>query len=123
VSEGGEVRVWMNALPAAALLALARGWHRHWPDPGHWRWIALLAIACLFFVGTASTAVDRVALYFSPLQVYVWSRFPLLFRDRAIRTGIVAGICVCYAAVMWVWLNLAIHAHWWIPYRNILLPE
>jgi len=122
VAEGGPIRAWMNALPAAIMLAMNRRWTRRWPDPGHWRWLAWLAIGCVFLVGMASSAVDRVALYLLPLQIYVWSRIPLLFADRATRTAVVLGICLVYAAVLWVWLNFAINAPDWLPYKNILLP-
>lgn len=121
-SGGGVLRVWMNALPAAVMLAMSSRWTKRWPDPGHWRWLAWSAIGCVFLVGTASTAVDRVGLYLSPLQLYVWSRFPLLFADRAIRSGVVLGLCLGYATVLWVWLNFAVNAFVFLPYRNILLP-
>lgn len=120
VSEGAGVRVWMNALPAALMLLMARRWNRRWPDPGYWRYIALASIGCVFLVGAASTAVDRVALYLTPIQVYVWCRFPLLFRTPSDRTAVVLGICGVYGAVLWVWLNFAVHAFAWLPYRSIL---
>jgi len=77
----------------------------------------VLAVA---LVGFASTAVDRIALYFIPIQVVVFARLPLLLRHR-IRPGTVAiGIVLGYAAVLYVWLNYATHARYWLPYQNML---
>jgi hypothetical protein len=120
VSEGATIRVWMNALPAILLIALARRRRDVWSDPGFWRYVAWGAIICIPLVGLASTAIDRVALYLTPLQVFVWSRVPLLFRDSAERTSVVIGLSVVYAAILWIWLNYAAHAYAWIPYRNLL---
>jgi uncharacterized membrane protein len=119
-SEGAAIRVWMNAVPAALMLLMTRKWQRRWPDPGHWRYIAWVSIAAVFIVGLSSTAVDRAALYMTPVQVYVWSRFPLLFKDSAQRAAVAIGICLMYAAVLGVWLTMAIHAGYWLPYRNII---
>jgi hypothetical protein len=119
-SEGGAVRVWMNAVPAMLMLLCGRVWQRRWPDPGHWRYIAWGSIACIFLVGLASTAVDRAALYLAPLQVYVWCRVPLLFRDRPQRTAVAIAIGITYAMVLGVWLTFGIHAQYWLPYRNVL---
>ena len=52
-----------------------------------------MSIAALLLVGSASTAVDRLALYLAPIQVYVWTRFPLFFRDSATRAAVLLAIC------------------------------
>jgi hypothetical protein len=110
----------MNAAPAAFMLVTSRAWERRWPDPGHWRFVAWTSIILIFAVSYASTAVDRMALYLAPIQLYVWGRVPLLFRDSAARSAIAVSISATYAAVLWVWLNLGVHAQYWLPYRNVL---
>jgi hypothetical protein len=119
-SEGALVRVVMNLLPAAILL-FTPGWRRRFPEIGHWRYIAIASIAAVFLVPFASTAVDRIALYLAPIQVYVWCRFPLLFADRALRTAVVLSISAVYAAVLWVWLVLGNFSAYWLPYKTVLL--
>ncbi|MDQ3039673.1 MAG: EpsG family protein, partial [Pseudomonadota bacterium] len=116
-SEGGLVRVVMNAVPALLLLVFR---HRLVPDPGErrlWCWIAVFALACVPLVGLASTAVDRVALYLIPLQLFVFSRMPRLAATTQTRTPVVLGIVAYYAAVQYVWLNYATHAPYWTPYQ------
>jgi hypothetical protein len=116
-SEGALVRVIMNVLPAAILL-LTPGWKRRFPEPGHWRFVALASVAMVFLVGIASTAVDRIALYLAPIQVYVWCRYPMLYADRATRTAVALAICAVYGAVLWVWLNLGNFSAFWLPYKT-----
>ncbi|MGQ4659022.1 EpsG family protein [Lysobacter sp. F6437] len=116
-SSGGAIRVAMNALPAGLLLLFRR---RLVPDPQErklWLWIAVFALLCLPLVGISSTAVDRVALYLIPLQLYVFARLPRLTRTTQARTPLVLGIVGFYAAVQYVWLNFATHAQYWVPYQ------
>ena len=116
-SDGGAIRVAMNALPAVLLLAFRK---RLIPEPGEralWLWLAVFALVCVPLVGLASTAVDRVALYLIPLQLYVFSRLPRLATTTQTRTPLVLGIVGYYVAVQFVWLNYATHAQYWVPYR------
>ncbi len=41
-----------------------------------WLWMAVFALACVPLVIISSTAVDRVALYFIPLQLFLFTRLP-----------------------------------------------
>lgn len=116
-SSGGAIRVAMNAVPAALLIVFRK---RLVPEPGErrlWLWIAVFAMLCVPLVAIASTAVDRVALYLIPLQLYVFSRLPRLATTIRARTAVVLGILGYYAAVQFVWLNFATHAPYWVPYQ------
>ena len=116
-SQGGLIRVAMNVFPAVLLFIFRR---RLVPDPQErklWLWIACFTLACVPFVFLASTAVDRVALYLIPLQLFVFARLPGLARTTRTRTAVVVSILVYYAAVQYVWLNYATHAQDWTPYQ------
>ena len=83
-----------------------------------WTWMALLALLCVPLVSLASTAVDRVALYLIPLQLYVFARLPLLAGHNVrMRTALVLAVVGYYAVVQYVWLNHATHARYWLPYQ------
>lgn len=116
-SQGGAIRVAMNAVPALILVF----WRKQlMPDPKEralWLWIAVFALTCVPLVSIASTAVDRVALYFIPLQLFVFSRLPRLASTTQARTPLVLSIVAYYAAVQYVWLNHATHAQYWLPYQ------
>lgn len=121
-SQGGAVRVAMNAVPAALLIVYRRKLAPDLTERRLWLWIALLALACIPLISLASTAVDRVALYLIPLQLFVFARLPRLARRQDLRTVLVVAIIVYYAAVQYVWLNYAVHAHYWVPYHFMPLP-
>jgi len=117
LAKGALIRVWMNVVPASILILLRA---RLVPDVQErklWLWMAVLALICLPFVGKASSAVDRVALYILPIQLFVFSRIPRLASTAFVRTGLVLGVIGYYAAVQFVWLNYGVHARFWLPYQ------
>src|SRR5690606_39272455 len=100
---GAVVRVLMNAV-AAVLLLIFR--HRMFPAEAArklWTWMAILALACIPLLAVSLTAVDRIALYFIPLQLVVFSQLPRIARSVKSRTAIVVGIVGYYGAVQFVW--------------------
>lgn len=119
-SQGARIRVAMNLVPSLLLLWFWRTWKGWFPDYWFWFWIAAGSVLSVLLVDFATTAVDRIALFFLPIQLVVFSRLPLFWERRVdprlVRVGIVTG----YAAVLFVWLNYAAHAFAWIPYRNLL---
>lgn len=117
-SQGAAIRVVMNAIPALVFLLFRKRLVSDPQERGMWTWLALLAIAfiVLLAVSPSSTAVDRVALYFIPLQLFVLSRLPGLMTRHHARASVF--IVVLYSAlVQFVWLNFAAHAEYWVPYR------
>jgi hypothetical protein len=117
VSEGGPIRVAMNALPAVLLLLFKKKLAPDDDERRLWVWMAVFALACIPLVSLASTAVDRVALYFMPIQLYVFSRVHRLFGARLFKTVAVVGVVLGYGLIQWVWLNFATHAFAWLPYQ------
>ena len=62
----------------------------------------------------STTVIDRLSLYLIPLQLAVLPRLAFLVKQRNFGRFLVG----CYAAlVMFVWLNFAVHAKFWLPYR------
>lgn len=116
-SDGGLIRVLMNVVPALLLLLFRKRLAPDRQERKLWVWIALFALACLPLVSLASTAVDRVALYLIPIQLFVFARVPRLARSVQVRTPLVLGVVGYYAAVLFVWLNYATHSRYWLPYQ------
>jgi len=115
-SEGGAIRVAMNALPAILFLVFRNRFRMGEEQKRLWFWISVLCLLCVPLVLQAPTAVDRVALYFMPIQLVVLSHFAFLFRRNQqpyLRLGILFG----YGLVLFVWLNYAVHSSYWLPYR------
>jgi len=117
-SEGAAVRVAMNAVPGVIFLCFRRRFEMLESERNFWTW---MSIGSLVFVGwlavsPSSTAVDRMALYWIPLQLFVLSRLPDAVgkpNSRAMQFWIVA---YC-GAVQFVWLVFASHAMYWVPYQ------
>ena len=116
-SEGGLVRVLMNVVPAFILFVFRKELVSDPQERRLWLWIAVFAVVCLPLVGLASTAVDRVALYLIPLQLFVFARVPTLASTIQVRTILVVSVVAYYALVQFVWLNFATHAYGWVPYQ------
>ena len=80
-------------------------------------WSALLFIV-LLMVSPSSTAVDRVALYWIPLQLFVLSRLPDALGKKDCKNAVWVYAVVAYsAAVHFVWLFYADTAFAWEPYQ------
>jgi hypothetical protein len=116
-SQGAYIRVVMNAIPAAIFLLWRRQFSLRASDEKLWTWIAVFSLIMVPLVSQASTAVDRMSLYFIPIQLFVFSRLPLLSRSLDTQAMITGGIAVYYGAVMFVWLVYATHARYWVPYQ------
>ena len=119
-SSGAAIRVAMNALPASLFLLLRKRFQLATAQRTFWSWMALgaLAFVLLLFVSPSSTAVDRVALYWIPLQMLVWSRLPdAMGRPGARNAGWVYAVVAYSAAVQFVWLLFATHSMYWLPYQ------
>lgn len=120
-SQGAKIRVIMNLIPSLLLLMYRKEWKKSYMDYQFWFWIAIGSIISMFLVSFASTAVDRVSLYFIPIQLAVFSRLPYLLRKQIKPSVSKVMIVLYYALVLFVWLVFATHSKYWIPYQNYLL--
>jgi hypothetical protein len=119
-SQGAGIRLAMNLPPAILFLALAQRFTRDPIERRVWRIFSAIAVVSFiawFFVAT-STALDRMALYVIPLQLFVLSRLPAVFASPGRSSGLLVFAAVLYSAlVLFVWLNFADNAPAWMPYR------
>jgi len=107
-------------VPGVLLLLYAKYWKRLFPAYSMRFWISIAALAAIILVDFATTAVDRVSLYLTPLQVAVFARLPIVMRNQFAPQVVRLGIITEHAMVLFVWLNYAIHALYWLPYRSLL---
>jgi hypothetical protein len=119
-SSGAAIRISMNALPGVLFLLFRKRFHLSLEQRSFWTWMAWssLLFVVLLKVSPSSTAVDRVALYWIPLQLFVLSRLPNAFgqRDGKSTLWVYAVIAYCIA-VHFVWLFYADTAFAWLPYQ------
>jgi hypothetical protein len=119
-SSGAAIRIAMNALPAVIFLIFRRRFLLHPAQRTFWTWMAIgaLAFVVLLYISPSSTAVDRVALYWIPLQLFVWSRLPdAMGRPGQANAVWVYAVLGYSASVHFVWLFFATHSVLWLPYK------
>ena len=119
-SSGAAIRIAMNALPAAIFLMFRKRFVLNSAQKSFWSWMSMgaLAFIVLLAISPSSTAVDRLALYWIPLQLFVWSRLPQAMGLRASTQRQWFAVILAYAfAVQFVWLIYADHSYAWLPYQ------
>jgi hypothetical protein len=115
-SQGAAIRIALNFIPAVLFLIRQREFEF---DDQERKVYRLFSYAALLFpvaliLSPSSTAIDRLALYILPLQVVVLSRVPAAYRLPGFGTILV----VAYSAIiLFVWLTVAKHAEYWLPYQ------
>lgn len=123
-SQGGLIRVLMNAVPAVLFMLLHKRLALTHAQDRLWWWMSVFALVCVPLVVASSTATDRVALYLIPLQLFVFSRLHLLGTKPNVRAFIVVSVLGYYATVQAVWLIFASHSFAWLPYQMLwFLPD
>ena len=120
-SEGAAIRVAMNALPAIVFLAEAKPLRaRADRNEKLWTYMSLISLGAVaaLVLTPSSTAVDRLALYGIPIQLFVWSRLPdVIGRGRS---AIIVFGCVIYSSVvLMTWLLFATHSRSGYPISSI----
>ena len=119
-SSGALVRILMNALPASLFLIFRKRFKLSHNMKSFWSWMSITALFLLFvlFISPSSTAVDRIALYWIPLQLFVFSRLPeALGKSLIIQFQYLFLIFIYSLSILYVWLFHAQYSKFWIPYR------
>ena len=123
-SEGALVRVSMLLLPSLIFLIWPHRFNLNSFQKQLWIWFARISILLfvMLFVTSASTAIDRLALYFLPIQMIIFSYMPEIFYKKGeLNHLIVLAIIGYYSVVLFVWLNFATFSIYWKPYSNYFL--
>jgi len=122
-SQGALIRVLMNIMPSLIYLIWPHRFKLQDTEHGVWKIMAYISIGLLLMLiifPDISTAIDRVALYMLPIQLVIFSHLPEIFGNtKAISKIITFLILFYYSIVLFIWLNFAIHAGGWLPYRNL----
>ncbi|HUP87710.1 MAG TPA: EpsG family protein, partial [Longimicrobiales bacterium] len=118
-SQGAGVRVAMTLLPTVCFFLMHRRMGFDAREVALWRTMAFagIAVGISLALVPSSTAVDRLNLYLIPFQSVVLSRLPLTQLDRRSELVIRAAVIAYSACVLFVWLNYAVNARLWLPYR------
>lgn len=121
-SSGALIRLLMNAVPAILFIVYRKRFPGSDWSRALWMLFSLLSLVMVVAVTLTSstTIIDRVGLYFIPIQLYVFGNLAyamnMTARGRFTVTALTVGY---YTAILFVWLNFATHAGFWVPYRFI----
>jgi hypothetical protein len=118
-SGGAGIRIAMNAVPAVLFLLFRKRTKMEDIERKTWRWCCWISIILIPLTPFMSTVVDRVALYLLPIQMVVFSQMPYFSRNSSTRSLIITIIVLGYLAVLLVWLNYALYAPAWVPYKAV----
>lgn len=119
-SQGALIRVVMCLFPSLLFIFLRERFDMGMKERQLWSWFSLASIIAflLVFLTSASTAIDRVALYLLPIQLVVFSHLPEILGTRSKSNyHWVLYICLYYSLVQFVWLFFATHRIYWLPYQ------
>lgn len=119
-SSGAAIRIMMNVFPATLFLLFSDRFLLSAEQKRFWVGMALsaLMLVALLYASPSSTAVDRLGLYWIPLQIFVLSRLPVaLGRYRDSKNIWITFVSGYSAAALFVWLMFADHAYAWLPYQ------
>jgi hypothetical protein len=118
-SGGAVIRVAMNAVAAAIFLAMRKSLGLQPLQLKIWTWISIIALLFIpaFVLSPSSTAVDRLALYFMPIQLLVFSHLPSAVRQWNLRRVAILFLVIGYALTMFVWFKYSQYNYAWLPYK------
>jgi len=119
-SSGAVIRVAMNMVPAVLFLIYQKRFQLTREQLSIWKWVALSALLLILAlnVSPSSTAIDRLALYWIPLQLFVLSHLPNILGRRNGKNALWVCFVVAFSAlILFVWLFFAIHSRYWLPYQ------
>jgi hypothetical protein len=124
-SQGAGIRIAMNVVAGGLFLLLRKRLMLNDYQRTYWMLNAGLTFASVVALVnlSASSGVDRLALFLIPLQMVTLSRLPqALSGSLKPLPSVVFGIVAYSFAVQFVWLNFATNAQSWLPYRTVLVP-
>ena len=121
-SDGAEIRLALNCLPAALFLLFNSRFHITPYLRRIWKWWAIFVLSLIPVMIIASeysstAIVDRFNLYLTPIQIFVCAHLPLLFKGKNQRILVITIILTLYATVMYYFFAYSKYAFYYFPYK------
>lgn len=80
--------------------------------------LSVLTLAMSLFIFKYSSAVDRILIYFYPLQLFVLSRLHTIFSDNHHRVLYNILIIFIYLCLLLIWAHFGKFSNHWIPFNS-----
>ena len=81
---------------------------------------SIILILLFFLSFYASTFADRIAIYFFPFYLFIFSNLAFIFQKK-FRNIINFSILLLFNAYLIFWFNFGQFSHVWTPYKNIVI--
>ena len=120
-SGGALIRVFMGFVSAIIFFAFRGKFKEKFYDEKLWLIFSVISVVLFPASYFYTTFIDRITIFFLPLQLVVLSRIPILIQSKFNREIFILGVLVVYSSALFVWLNFGNHSNEWLPYQNILL--
>lgn len=121
VSGGAFFHVLLIAFPSALYLFYRKKLVAKGLGDSNVMLASLATLALMPMLAVSSTGVDRLTLYFSFVQMWV---YPALLRAGVINKGLIrAGVAVLVLGIFIVYFFFGTHASAYVPYKNVLFLE
>ena len=119
ISSGAYAHVALSTFPASLFLLFRKrfvqaGWDNSLVAIGAWG--SIIAMPLVF---VSSTGVDRLALYFSYIQMWIYPASLMAFKNQEIPLLIITTIIII--TILLVYFLFGVHAESYIPYHNIII--
>lgn len=77
----------------------------------------LLSVLLLFFPEN-TTAIDRIGLYWLPLQIMIFAQLPYIYKFKIVNYSVMLlGVSLYSVMLLVIWFYFSEHAYQWIPYQ------
>jgi len=106
----------LNAIPASIYLFFIKKWNALYGKNQLMFILSILSLLSMVGVFFSSTAVDRLALYLSPIQMLIYSTIPIVFKSEIYAYIII----IIHIAILLIWLLYSNSSYAFLPYNNIL---
>ena len=119
-ASGGFIRIILCVIPALIVLRYSKVLFGDMNIRKFWFYFSFLPLCALPLVFYASNLADRLALYCIPLQIVVFSRIDLLFKDPLLIDVSYIGVSLVYVCLIYFWLNFSFNSRSCVHYDNFL---
>lgn len=119
-SDGAVIRVFISFASSILFFTYRKKFKYIYRDYSLWFVFSIVNVFLFLAVFSYSTLIDRIAIYFLPIQLVVLSRIPTLITSRYNRTIFILGVIIMYISVLFVWLYFGNHSNKWLPYQNLI---
>ena len=119
-SKGAVYRYGINAIPALILILYGHNLRHNIIELRTMYLFSLATFLGLILMSISPTAIDRIGLFFTPLQLFVYSNLNLIFKKKLILRISYLVVFTLYIYIYYIWLNHSLYRGSWIPYNFIL---